>query len=92
MAARYARRRRNARRALLVAASVAILGAGTSPLLPRKEHPSVEPLVAIPAIQFPSAPAYEIISDEQLFATVTDLPLMWLADEAPGRRIVILSQ
>jgi len=37
------------------------------------------------------APAYEIISDEELFALLRDRPLLILPEAREGRRIVLLT-
>lgn len=87
-AAALARRRRRMRHAVVasgIAASVAIALLFS---LHHRPAPASAPLT--PAQVAVSAPAYEIISDEELIAQLRDQPLLVLNKKDGGREFVLL--
>ena len=83
------------KQALLVgSAAVAVLVAAFSTTRPHVPSP-VRPVVPVLTHTTPAEkklPAFEIISDEQLFAELRDRPLLILPLEREGRRIVLLQR
>jgi len=90
-AAAYARRRHAVRRASLALAAAATVAAVF--LFVQRAHspltPSAPPVAVVP----PSAhPGYEIISDDELVATLRDRPLLVLPQENGTKKIVLLDR
>ncbi len=98
-AAALARRRRRLHRTLQVGAAVALAFA-SAVFLQRVRTPAVPPVATaaprLPIREAASAPkispAFEIISDEQLFAELRGRPLLILPQSPDGRRIVLLDR
>lgn len=93
-AAAHARRRRAIRRTLATtAAAVAVLIAVFT-FAPRRVVPNPPPPMTPPPLVLASkiSPAYEIISDDELFATLRTRPLLVLPNEPADRRYVVLNR
>jgi hypothetical protein len=84
-AAGCARRRRARQRLVLTAGTVAGMAAL---LLVTLVHPGSRP-ARVPAAA-PSAPGYQVISDDELLAEVSDRPLLALREPNGVRQIVVL--
>jgi hypothetical protein len=92
-AAAHARRRRTLKQALLIGsattAGLVTLFFATRPRLSLPVLPAVSSLAqSAPGTKV--APAFEIISDEQLIAELRGRPLLILPQEREGHRIVLL--
>jgi hypothetical protein len=90
-AAAHARRRRTIRRASVVLTSGALIA--TLLMVSRRAPAPVAPLPARVAMAPAVAPlGYEIISDEELLATLRDRPLLVLPQENGAKKIVVLDR
>jgi hypothetical protein len=85
MAATHARRRRRLRASLLAAGATAGLVAVLVSAL--RQHPSPPHVVTIAA---KPAPAYEIISDDELLARLKDRPLLAVKKPDGAREFILL--
>ncbi len=86
-AAAGARRRRARQRLLLTAGSVAGMAAV---LLLTLAHPGSRPVRVRAAAPPTSASSYQVISDDELLADVSDRPLLALREQNGAREIVVL--
>ncbi len=84
IAAAHARRRRRLRQSLVAASAVTGFAALIAVAL--FHRPPVAPIAVPPR----AAPAYEIISDDELLAHLRDRPLLVLRKENGGREFVVL--
>jgi hypothetical protein len=84
-AAAWGRRRRSRRRLLLTAGTA---GGMAALLLLSLIHPGAVSVKRAGAA--PSAPAYQIVSDDELLADVSDRPLLALHEPGGARRILVL--
>lgn len=93
-AAAHARRRRAVRRilattAVAAAALLALLSFASRRVAPRNP-PAIIPVS--PALASRVSPAFEIISDDELFATLRTRPLLVLPNEPADRRYVVVER
>ena len=86
-AAALARRRRRFRHAVVASSVVASMAAALLVSLHRRPVPAPAPMAPLSAAP---APAYEIISDEELLAQLRDRPLLVLNKQDGGREFVLL--
>ena len=98
-AAALARRRRRLHRTLYVGSAVA-LAVASAVFLQRVRTPVAAPIataapdlpVRVAELASKFSPAFEVISDEQLFAELRGRPLLILPQSPDGRRIVLLDR
>lgn len=89
-AAAHARTRRTLRRAL--ATGGALVAVAAVVFFTTSRRTAAPPAVSSVAVVAKSAPAYEIISDDELVALLRGRPLLILPQERADRRFVILAQ
>jgi hypothetical protein len=87
-AAAHARGRRRLRRASLTCALVAVF----SGLFFLRQHTLAPATAPAATVVTAPRPAYEIISDEELLATLKDRPLLVLPQENGPQKIVVLDR
>jgi hypothetical protein len=90
-AAAHARRRRTAKRAALSLVGAAAVAAILL-LAQRRPASIISSSVAVVATPPAAHPGYEIISDEELIATLRDRPLLVLPQENGPQKIVLLER
>ncbi len=87
-AAAHARLRLRTRQAATGAVAAAAIAVTATLLFPWRQ-PSPLPIAPIATV---AKPAYEIISDDELLATLRDRPLLVLPQENGGKKIVLLDR
>lgn len=89
-AARHARRRTRVRRSFAVVGATAGIAAALVFALKHQTGAENHPAVSVATVQAPVAPAYEIISDEELLAQLKDQPLLVVQKKDGSREFVLL--